>query len=108
MAVRAEAVVLNVKDAGRASAFWTRALDYEPSEEQPDFLLPREGNGVRVHLDAGFVGHQNTRAAVRHPYGGGAGVVDAGLKPVAEVRDELLDVAFGRSVSRNAVVVMRP
>ena len=53
MAVRAEAVVLNVKDAARASAFWTRALDYEPSEEQPDFLLPRDGNGVRVHLDTG-------------------------------------------------------
>ena len=53
MTVRAEAVVLNVKDAGRASAFWTRALDYEPSEEQPDFLLPRDGNGVRVHLDTG-------------------------------------------------------
>jgi catechol 2,3-dioxygenase-like lactoylglutathione lyase family enzyme len=51
MAVRAGAVVLNVKDARRASAFWTRALDYEPSGEQPDFLLPRDGDGVRVHLD---------------------------------------------------------
>ena len=47
------AVVLNVKDSQRASAFWTQALDYEPSEEQPDFLLPRDGHGVRVHLDTG-------------------------------------------------------
>jgi catechol 2,3-dioxygenase-like lactoylglutathione lyase family enzyme len=51
MAVRAEAVVLNVGDARRAAEFWTRALGYEPEADSPDFLVPPHGQGVRIHLD---------------------------------------------------------
>ena len=43
MAVRAEAVVLNVGDARRAAEFWTRALGYEPEAYSPDFLIPPHG-----------------------------------------------------------------
>ena len=51
MAVRAETVVLNVGDARRAAEFWTRALDYVPEVDSPDFLTPPHGQGVRIHLD---------------------------------------------------------
>ena len=51
MAVSAEAVVLKVEDARRAAGFWTAALGYEAEEESPDFLVPPQGNGVRIHLD---------------------------------------------------------
>ena len=51
MAVSAEAVVLKVDDARRAAAFWTAALGYEAEEGEPDFLVPPQGNGVRLHLD---------------------------------------------------------
>jgi catechol 2,3-dioxygenase-like lactoylglutathione lyase family enzyme len=51
MAVRAAAVVLNVGDARRAAAFWTRALDYEAQDDSPEFLIPPRGEGVRIHLD---------------------------------------------------------
>ena len=51
MAVRAQAVVLNVGDARRAAGFWTRALGYEPEAASPDFLVPPNGQGVRIHLD---------------------------------------------------------
>jgi len=51
VAVRAEAVVLNVGDTRRAAAFWTQALGYEPDPDQPDFLVPPDRDGVRVHLD---------------------------------------------------------
>jgi catechol 2,3-dioxygenase-like lactoylglutathione lyase family enzyme len=51
MAVRAEAVVLNVEDARRAAAFWTRALGYEREADSPDFLVPPQGQGIRIHLD---------------------------------------------------------
>jgi len=51
MAVRAEAVVLNVGDARRAAEFWTRALSYESEADSPDFLVSPHGQGVRIHLD---------------------------------------------------------
>ena len=51
MAVRAEAVVLNVGDARRAAEFWTRALAYQAEADAPDFLVPPDGQGVRIHLD---------------------------------------------------------
>jgi catechol 2,3-dioxygenase-like lactoylglutathione lyase family enzyme len=51
MAVRAEAVVLNVGNARRAAEFWTRVLGYEPEAGAPDFLVPPDGQGVRIHLD---------------------------------------------------------
>ncbi len=51
MAVKAGAVVLKVGDARRASGFWAGALDYEPEVDSPDFLVPADGQGVRIHLD---------------------------------------------------------
>jgi catechol 2,3-dioxygenase-like lactoylglutathione lyase family enzyme len=51
VAVRAEAVVLKVEDARRAAGFWTAALGYEAEEDSPDFLVPPQGDGVRIHLD---------------------------------------------------------
>ena len=51
MAVKAEAVVLHVHDARRAAAFWTDALGYEPEADSQDFLVPPDGQGVRLHLD---------------------------------------------------------
>lgn len=51
MAVRAQAVVLNVGDTRRAAEFWTRALDYEQEADSPDFLVPPQGQGIRIHLD---------------------------------------------------------
>jgi hypothetical protein len=51
VAVSAEAVVLKVDDARRAAEFWTAALDYKAEEGSPDFLVPSQGNGVRIHLD---------------------------------------------------------
>jgi catechol 2,3-dioxygenase-like lactoylglutathione lyase family enzyme len=51
VAVSAEAVVLKVDDARRAAEFWTAALGYKAEEGSPDFLVPPEGNGVRLHLD---------------------------------------------------------
>ena len=51
MAVRAEAVVLKVGDARRAAEFWTGALGYEPEADSPEFLVPPQGQGVRIHLD---------------------------------------------------------
>ncbi len=51
MAVSARAVVLKVDDARRAAAFWTVALGYRAEEDAPDFLVPPDGSGVRIHLD---------------------------------------------------------
>jgi catechol 2,3-dioxygenase-like lactoylglutathione lyase family enzyme len=44
------AIVLNVSDTGRAGAFWSQALGYQRGGN-PDFLLPSEGGGPRLHLD---------------------------------------------------------
>lgn len=45
------AIVLNVTDRHRASAFWSRALGYEPDSDNSDFLSDPSGKGVRLHLD---------------------------------------------------------
>lgn len=48
--VRIGAMVLKVSDPDRAGAFWGQALGYERGDN-PDFLLPGEGDGPRLHLD---------------------------------------------------------
>jgi catechol 2,3-dioxygenase-like lactoylglutathione lyase family enzyme len=48
--VRIGAIVLQVSDTGRAGAFWSQALGYQRGAN-PDFLLPGEGGGPRLHLD---------------------------------------------------------
>lgn len=48
--VRIGAIVLHVSDTGRAGAFWSQALGYQRGDN-PDFLLPSEGGGPRLHLD---------------------------------------------------------
>jgi len=48
--VRIGAIVLNVADTARAGAFWSQALGYHRGAN-PDFLLPAESAGVRLHLD---------------------------------------------------------
>jgi len=49
--VRIGAVVLNVGDNRRAAEFWGRALGYVAAPENPDFLVPADGRGPRLHLD---------------------------------------------------------
>lgn len=44
------AIVLKVSDTARAAQFWSRALGYQPGAN-PDFLLPSEAGGPRLHLD---------------------------------------------------------
>lgn len=44
------AIVLNVADAGRAGEFWSQALGYQRGSN-PDFLLPKDDDGPRLHLD---------------------------------------------------------
>ncbi len=51
MAVLPRAVVLNVSNARRAGEFWTQALGYERQADAPDFLVPPDDQGVRIHLD---------------------------------------------------------
>ena len=51
MAVSIGSIVWNVSDVGRAREFWTKALDYVPQGDNPDFLAPKDGNGPRLHLD---------------------------------------------------------
>jgi catechol 2,3-dioxygenase-like lactoylglutathione lyase family enzyme len=48
--LRIGAIVLNVADTGRAGGFWTRALAYRHGSN-PDFLLPGDEGGPRLHLD---------------------------------------------------------
>jgi hypothetical protein len=48
---RIRSVVLNVGDIRRAARFWGPALGYDPAPENPDFLVPRDGEGPRLHLD---------------------------------------------------------
>ena len=48
--IRIGAIVLNVSDTGRAGAFWTRAVGYRHGSN-PDFLLPGDAGGPRLHLD---------------------------------------------------------
>jgi len=49
--IRLGAIVLNVSDTERAATFWSQALDFR-RESHPDFLVPPDGAGTRLHLDA--------------------------------------------------------
>jgi catechol 2,3-dioxygenase-like lactoylglutathione lyase family enzyme len=49
--VRLGAVVMNVSDLDRASAFWSEALGYRRHPKNPAFLMPEGASGTRVHLD---------------------------------------------------------
>jgi len=51
MTVSIGAIVLNVKDVGRAADFWTRALGYVAQQDNPAFLGSNDGSGPRLHLD---------------------------------------------------------
>jgi hypothetical protein len=51
MGVSIGSVVWNVSNASRAREFWSKALDYAPQPNNPDFLAPTDGNGPRLHLD---------------------------------------------------------
>lgn len=44
------AIVPNVSDTHRAGEFWSQALGYQRGGN-PDFLLPGEIGGPRLHLD---------------------------------------------------------
>ena len=48
--IRIGAIVLNVSDTSRASAFWSHALGYRP-DANPDFLVPGRGGAPQLHLD---------------------------------------------------------
>jgi len=51
MALFPAALVLNVSDTGRAAEFWTQALGYVRQQDEPDFLVPPNGDGLQLHLD---------------------------------------------------------
>ena len=51
MAVVPAAAVLNVSNTDRAAAFWSQALGYVREPDAPAFLVPPNGQGVRLHLD---------------------------------------------------------
>lgn len=51
MAVFPATLVLNVSDAGRAAVFWSRAVGYVRQPDAPEFLVPPNGEGLRMHLD---------------------------------------------------------
>jgi catechol 2,3-dioxygenase-like lactoylglutathione lyase family enzyme len=48
---RIRSIVLHTADNRRAAAFWSQALGYEPTAHNPDFLVPPDGLGPRLHLD---------------------------------------------------------
>lgn len=48
--LRIGAIVLHVSDTGRAASFWSEALGYTRATN-PDFLVPGEAGGARLHLD---------------------------------------------------------
>jgi hypothetical protein len=49
--VRIGSVVMNVSDVRRAAKFWRKALGYVPRPDNPAFLVPKSGEGPRLHLD---------------------------------------------------------
>lgn len=63
--VRIGAIVLNVSDTDRAGVFWSQALGFQRGRN-PDFLLPSEGGGPRLHLDATDRTHLDLWAANEH------------------------------------------
>lgn len=48
--VRIGAVVLNVSNTAAGAAFWGQALGYDQADN-PDFLVPPQAGGTRLHLD---------------------------------------------------------
>ena len=42
---------MNVKDVKDSGRFWASALKYSQQPDNPAFLVPREGQGPRIHLD---------------------------------------------------------
>lgn len=48
--LRIGAIVLHVSDTARAGSFWSRALGYARATN-PDYLVPGEAGGPRLHLD---------------------------------------------------------
>jgi len=42
---------MNVKDVSESGPFWASALEYSQQPHNPAFLVPREGQGPRIHLD---------------------------------------------------------
>jgi catechol 2,3-dioxygenase-like lactoylglutathione lyase family enzyme len=56
--VQIGSVVLNVRDIGRAAAFWRAALGYVPrADGEPGALMPRSGYGPALLLDETDVTH---------------------------------------------------
>lgn len=51
MAVIPAALVLNVSNTDRAARVWTQALGYVRKHDAPEFLVPPNGEGLRLHLD---------------------------------------------------------
>ena len=49
--LRIGAVVMNVKDVSESGPFWASALEYTQQPHNPAFLVPRGGQGPRIHLD---------------------------------------------------------
>ncbi len=49
--LRIGAVVINVKDVEESGPFWADALEYGQDTHNPAFLVPREEQGPRIHLD---------------------------------------------------------
>ncbi len=51
MAVFPGALVLKVSDIDRAAEFWSQALGYVRTDGTSSFLVPPNGEGIRLHLD---------------------------------------------------------
>jgi catechol 2,3-dioxygenase-like lactoylglutathione lyase family enzyme len=49
--VHIDNVVMNVKDARRATDFWSRALGYRPAADGLPVLVPPDGVGPRLVMD---------------------------------------------------------
>ena len=42
---------MNVRDIAQSAPFWASALEYTQQPRNPAFLVPREHQGPRIHLD---------------------------------------------------------
>jgi len=56
-------IVLQVGDVEQASTFWTQALGYRPSSDNPGILVPVAGTGPALALDEDDRTHLDLRAA---------------------------------------------
>ncbi|MGA4670381.1 VOC family protein [Propionibacteriaceae bacterium Y1923] len=63
MALTIGSIVVHAQDATRAAEFWAGALGYAPHQRNPDFLLPPDGLGPEIHVDAGDRNHLDLWAA---------------------------------------------